>query len=398
MIAIDKNKPSPEFIAQMRKQFVVEREVDRALTAKLEKRAGPAYTKLPLEALVKGVTSLIASQLKTPFEITDAKWLAGGASKLQMGFKLNWDRPGVGPETTRMVLRTDLAESLHATSRLREYQMVNALKGHMPVPPAFWVDATGEHLPYPGLVYGFVSGVTKPSTAKSGVSGLGTWMPEEVRRQLSPQFVRHLATLHTFDFRKAELSAFDIPKLGDENAHWAVNWWDRVWAEDAEEEVPLVALASSWLHKHAPSVDTLSVVHGDFRTGNYLFDETSGQITTWLDWELCRIGDRHQDLAWSTSQAFSTMAEDGKTVLISGLMPEHEFLAAYEKASGLKVDLKALHWYQVFNAYSMVAMTLGTSYRVARNGKSHQDILLAWLLGVGYMLLDEIRDLIEMGA
>jgi hypothetical protein len=42
----------------------------------------------------------------------------------------------------------------------------------------------------------------------------------------------------------------------------------------------------------------------------------------------------------------------------------------------------------------MVAMTLGTSYRVARNGKSHQDILLAWLLGVGYMLLDEIRDLI----
>lgn len=398
MTLIDKNKPSPDFIAQMRKQFVVEREVDRALTAKLEKRSGPAYTKLPLETLVKGVTSLIGSQLTTPFEITDAKWLAGGASKLQMGFDLNWDRPGVGRETTRMVLRTDLAESLHATSRLREYQMVNALKGHMPTPPAFWVDATGEHLPYPGLVYGFVSGVTKPSTAKSGVSGLGTWMPEDVRTQLSPQFVRDLAKLHTFDFAKAELSAFDVPKLGTENAHWAVNWWDRVWAEDAEEEVPLVALASSWLHKHAPSVERLSVVHGDFRTGNYLFDEASGQITTWLDWELCRIGDRHQDLAWSTSHAFSTLAEDGKTVLISGLMPSSEFIESYERASGLKVDAKSLHWHQVFNAYSMVAMTLGTSYRVARNGKSHQDILLAWLLGVGYMLLDEIRTLIEKGA
>jgi aminoglycoside phosphotransferase (APT) family kinase protein len=395
---IDKNKPSPDFIAQMRRQFVVEREVDRALTTKLEKRAGPAYTKLPLDTLVKGVTALIGAHLKASFEITDAKWLAGGASKLQMGFTLHWDRPGIGREATRMVLRTDLAESLHATSRLREYEMVNALKGQLPVPTAFWVDVTGEHLPYPGIVYGFVSGVTKPSTAKSGVSGLGTWMPEDVRKQLSPQFVRDLAKLHTFDFTRAELSAFDVPQPGTENAHWAVNWWDRVWAEDAEEEVPLVALASSWLHKHAPAVEKLSVVHGDFRTGNYLFDEGSGQITTWLDWELCRIGDRHQDLAWSTSHAFSTMAEDGKTVLISGLMPEREFIEAYERASGLKVDRKSLHWHQVFNAYSMVAMTLGTSYRVARNGKSHQDILLAWLLGVGYMLLDEIRTLIEKGA
>lgn len=395
---IDKNKPSAGFIAQMRKRFVVEREVDRALTAKLEKRSGPAYTKLPLDALVNGVTSLIASQLKTPFEIADAKWLAGGASKLQMGFTLNWDSPGVGRESTRMVLRTDLAESLHATSRLREYQVVNALKGHLPVPPAFWVDATGEHLPYPGLVYGFVSGVTKPSTARSGVSGLGTWMPEAVRNQLSPQFVRDLAKLHTFDFSRAELPAFDIPKPGDENAHWAVNWWDRVWAEDAEEEVPLVALASAWLHKHAPKVEKLSMVHGDFRTGNYLFDEASGEITAWLDWELCRVGDRHQDLAWSTSRAFSTMAEDGRTVLISGLMPENAFIERYEQASGLRVDRKSLHWHQVFNAYSMVAMTLGTSYRVARNGKSHQDILLQWLLGVGYMLLDEIRTLIEKGA
>ena len=76
-------------------------------------------------------------------------------------------------------------------------------------------------------------------------------------------------------------------------------------------------------------------------------------------------------------------------------MPEDEFIAAYEKASGLKVDRRSLHYYQVFNAYSMIVMTLATSYRVARNGKSHQDILLAWLLGVGYMLLDEMRDLIE---
>jgi aminoglycoside phosphotransferase (APT) family kinase protein len=394
MQTVNKDRPSPEWIAATRKRFEVEREVDRALTDKMERRAGPPYTKLPLEKLVQGVTALIGSQLKEPFEISDAKWLAGGASKLQVAFTLNWNRPGAGRETTRMVLRNDLAEALHATSRLREYQIVSALQGVMPVPPVFWVDATGKYLPYPGIVYGFVGGVTKPSNAKSGVTGLGTYMPEDVRNKLAPQFVEHLARLHTFDFRKADLSAFDVPKPGKQNAEWAVNWWDRVWAEDAEEEVPLVALASSWLHKHAPAVEHLSVVHGDFRTGNYLFNEADCKISTWLDWELARIGDRHQDLAWSTSRAFGTFAEDGKTFLVSGLMPENQFIEAYEKASGLKVDRKSLHYYQVFNAYSMVAMTLGTSYRVARNGKSHQDILLAWLLGVGYMLLDEIRDLI----
>ncbi len=395
---IDKDKPSPQWIAATRKQFQVEREIDRALTCKMEKRSSPPYTKLPLAALVKGVTALIGSQLKTPFEISDAKWLAGGASKLQMAFKLHWDRPGVGRDITRMVLRNDLAEALHATSRLREFQVVRALDGVIPTPPVFWVDNVGEHLPYPGIVYGFVSGITKPSDAKSGVTGLGTYMPEEVRKKLAPQFVAHMAQLHTFDFRSADLSAFDVPKPGTQNAEWAVNWWDRVWAEDSDEQVPLVALASSWLHKNAPAVEHLSIVHGDFRTGNYLFDEADCRITTWLDWELARIGDRHQDLAWSTSHAFSVPAEDGKTLLVSGLMPESEFLEAYEKTSGLKVDRKALHWYQVFNAYSMIAMTLATSYRVAHNGKSHQDILLAWLLGVGYMLLDEMLGLIEKGA
>lgn len=398
MQLVNKDQPSPEWIAATRRRFQVEREVDRALTYKLEKRAGPPYSKLPLETLIAGVTRLIAANLKEPFEITDAKWLAGGASKLQMAFNLTWNRPGVGNETTRMVLRSDLAEALHATSRLREFQIVSALRGAIPVPPVFWVDNLGEHLPYPGIVYGFMSGVTKPSNARSGITGLGTYMPEDVRKKLAPQFIKHLARLHTFDFRKAQLSAYDIPQPGKQNAEWAVNWWDRVWEEDADEEVPLVALASSWLHKHAPAVEHLSIVHGDFRTGNYLFNEQDHRITAWLDWELARVGDRHQDLAWSTSRAFGTYADDGKTFLVSGLMPENEFIEAYSQASGLTVDRKALNYYQVFNAYSMVAMTLGTSYRVARNGKSHQDILLAWLLGVGYMLLDEMRDLIEKGA
>ena len=110
MHAQNKDRPSPEWIAATRHRYTVEREIDRALTYKLERRGTPPYSKLPLETLVKGAQSLIEANLKQPFEITDAKWLSGGASKLQMAFNLTWNRPGVGNETTRMVLRNDVAE------------------------------------------------------------------------------------------------------------------------------------------------------------------------------------------------------------------------------------------------------------------------------------------------
>jgi aminoglycoside phosphotransferase (APT) family kinase protein len=379
----------------MRAKYEVEREVDRALTRKLEKRSGPPHEPVSIEAMVAGLRSMISAQHDGDFEISNARWLGGGASKLQMGFTIDWSPDSAGRRTEKMILRTDLAESLHATSRLREYQIVQALQGTIPTPSTYWVDNEGHHLPYPGLVYSFERGVAKPADAQAGVSGLGTKLPNDLRKQLAPQFIEHLAKLHTFDFSNAELPAFDVPKLGTQNSEWAVNWWDRVFEEDAEEEVPLVALASAWLHKNTPDTQHLSIVHGDYRVGNFLYDESTNEITTWLDWELARIGDRHQDLAWSSSHAFAAYADDGMTLLVSGLLPEDEFFEAYEKASGLGVDLRTLHYYKVFNAYAMVAMTLGTAYRVARNGKSHQDILQAWLLGVGYLLLDNIRELIE---
>jgi aminoglycoside phosphotransferase (APT) family kinase protein len=92
------------------------------------------------------------------------------------------------------------------------------------------------------------------------------------------------------------------------------------------------------------------------------------------------------------------MAEDGKTFLTCGLMPEAEFLASYERASGLKVDRKSVHWYKVYNAYMMATLSLATGYRVADGGKTHQDVLVAWLIGIGPMLLDEMRSLIEEGC
>ena len=399
MLAIDKNRPSSDWIAALRGQFPTEAEIDRILTRRMQRRAGPGYAPLPLETLVSGVESLIRSEIGEAFSISDARWLAGGASKLQMAFTLSWKRPGVGQERTAMVLRMEPSESIVETSRLREFQLIKAFNGVVPVPPVFWCDANGKHLPYPALIYGFAPGVTKPSAAHSGVTGLGTHLPPEMRQRLAPQFVEHLARIHTFDFRRADLSAFEVPAVGSTQcAEWGVNWWERVWEEDSDEDVPLVRLCAGWLRRNMPKLDRPAVVHADYRLGNFLFTEDDCRISAWLDWELGRIGDRHQDIAWTTSRAFGHLAEDGKTFLTCGLLPERQFLEAYEAASGLSVNPKTVHWYKVYNAYMMATLLLATGYRIAHGGKTHQDVLVTWLMGIGYMLMEEMRVLIEEGA
>ncbi len=395
---IDKDRPSAEWIAALRQRFVTEKEIDHVLTRKLERRGGPGYSPIPLDTLVAGLKALLLAEIGDTFEIRDARWLSGGASKLQMAFALEWNRPDVGFEKTAMVLRMEPSESIVETSRLREYQLIRAFEGVVPVPPVFWCDSDGKYLPYPALIYGFAPGVTKPSDCSSGVSGLGTRLPLDVRERLAPQFIQHLAVIHRHDFRNAGLSAFDVPATGTTQcAEWSVNWWDRVWEEDSDEDIPMIRATSAWLHRNLPVLDQPSIVHSDYRTGNFLFTEHDLQISAWLDWELGRIGDRHQDLAWTTSRAFGSYADDGKTFLVCGLIPEAEFLDAYQKASGLSVDKKTIHWYKVYNNYSIAILTLATGYRAARNGKTHQDVLVTWLIGIGYMILDEIRELIEKG-
>ncbi|HEU0198891.1 MAG TPA: phosphotransferase family protein [Burkholderiaceae bacterium] len=396
MVNVNKDRPSPEWLASLRKRYPTECEIDRILTRRIERRAGPGYTPLPLQTLIEGTRALIRSQHSGPFEIIDARWLSGGASKLQMAFTLEWERPGVGHERTRMVLRMEPAESIVETSRLREFQLIRAVQSVVPVPMVFWCDAHGEFLPYPALVYGFAEGVTKPSNGSSGVSGLATRMPAAVRRALAPQFIDCLARIHNFDYRGADLSAFDVPEPGTQCALWGVNWWERIWEEDHDEDSPLMRLTAAWLRRNLPPLERPTLVHSDYRVGNFLFTENDCRISAWLDWELGRIGDPHQDLAWTTSPAFG-VHDEKEGLLVCGLMPEAEFFDAYERASGRRVNRKVLHWYKVYNAFSIVALTLATGYRIARNGKTHQDVLVSWLIGISAMLMDDMRKLIERG-
>jgi aminoglycoside phosphotransferase (APT) family kinase protein len=389
--------PDEAFIARVRSSYAVEREMDRVLTRKLRGRAGPGYTAVALETLVDGVASLIRAEIGDRFEISNARWLAGGASKLQMAFDLSWDGPdAAGPSRIDpMVLRMEPPEAIVETSRLREFEILGLVGGTVPVPPCHWVDAEGDHLPYPALVYGFAKGVTKPAARPSQqVTGIGTNFGPDLRAALAGEFVANLAAIHTIDPTTfATLKNFDPATVGSNaSVLRQIAWWRRVWDEDRPEDVPLVDVAACWLTDNAPPLDHVSVVHGDYRAGNFLFDEESRKITAWLDWELAVLGDRHQDLTWTTGAHFGHYAEDGTTFLASGLLPIDEFYARYEAASRLGVDPVRLRYYRIFNDFVSCVHMLATAARVARGSKTHQDIIVAWLSMIGNVISGKLRD------
>ncbi len=391
-----RDAPTPEFMARLRGRYFVEPEIDRMLTRKMERRPGAPYLMVTLEALSQCLRAMLSTLLKEDFRMANARWLAGGASKLQMRFTLFWIHDGVATESD-LVVRMEPTESLNASSRLREFQLLNALSNEFPVPKVYWVDADGTWLPEPALVYAYVAGVAKPTrTGGAGVTGLGSQYGPRLRHLLVPQFVSWLAKIHTFDHRRADLSSFVRPPLGTTDAaRMQIENTQRVWEEDRGAELPMMEVAANWLARHMPKLDHASIVHGDYRGGNFLFDEDSGVFTAILDWERALIGDRHRDLAWCTTNVLGHLAEDGKTFLMCGLMPEAEFFDRYEQASGLLVDQTRIRFYQVLNRYQQLQIVLGTAYRVVHLGKSHQNIVIARLQKAAWLLAEDLRRALE---
>jgi aminoglycoside phosphotransferase (APT) family kinase protein len=390
--------PPRSFIEQMQRKYPTERETDELLVRKLERRASQTadYHVPRLSEMEVWIRSFFGAHLDMPFTISHPRWLAGGASKLQVLFEIEWE-PSGRARRDRMVVRMDPAESHNATSRLREAELLRAFSGIIPVPEVFFVDQEAKWFPEPALIYAFADGVTKPKTTSSGaVSGLGIHFGAELRAKLGPQFVEHLAKIHAFPVAQGRFTTMEPPTLGTTHAaELQLNRARRVWEEDRAEDFPLMDVAVNWLQRNLPVMDRVSVIHGDYRSGNFLFDEASGRITTWLDWERGHLGDRHRDLAWITQAMFGDPREDGRGFYICGLLGEDEFYQQYQAMSGLVIDPARLKWYSLLNCYQALVSTLGSCYRVVRLGKNHQDALMVVLKAEAAMASARLQDMLR---
>jgi aminoglycoside phosphotransferase (APT) family kinase protein len=69
------------------------------------------------------------------------------------------------------------------------------------------------------------------------------------------------------------------------------------------EDFPAITYMVRWLKKHQPVAARVSVIHGDFRLGNFMWDDNG--IVAMLDWEQCHVGDPLEEIAfmyWPLSQ------------------------------------------------------------------------------------------------
>lgn len=304
--------------------------------------------------------------------------MGGGASKEQFCFDLEGD----DGSSELMVLRMDPLEGIVETSRAREAEVLDAMQGIVPAPRIAWVDPAGAYMGQPAMIAHFVGGVTKPTSGSGGPSGLGIRFDTEVGEALTPQYVGNLAAVHRLDFARHHLPSFDVPKPGTEAALWQVNFWSRVLADDGIDASPILNYAQYWLRQNLPVCEKPVLLHGDYRLGNFMYDEGSLQMTAILDWELSHIGDYHEDVSYSLEPLFCSKDTEGN-YLVSSMMSVDRFLHLYTEMSGNLIDPATLHWYRVLNSYKLAAMNLTSGIRAARDGTNHQCAFLAFLSASG---------------
>ena len=155
-----------------------------------------------------------------------------------------------------------------------------------------------------------------------------------------------------------------------------------------ERDHPMLAYAMRWVQDHLPERWDRALVHADFRTGNLIVGQDGLRCV--LDWEIARIGDPMQDLGVLCMRTwrFAGAGEAG------GFGSREALYAAYESASGTRIDPERVRFWEVFS-------NLKWAISCVRRGSSRRDDgkLASLELGaVGRRLAEPLWDLLELTA
>ena len=137
----------------------------------------------------------------------------------------------------------------------------------------------------------------------------------------------------------AAIHRTDPVGIGLQATEQLTEWRDRL--DEMGDTTATFEWAFRWLAANRPSPTPPRLVHGDFRMGNLIVDESG--LAAVLDWELVHIGEVYEDLAWFCIRAWRFGAPE--TLGAGGLGSVESFLSAYEEASGADLDRDAFRWH-----------------------------------------------------
>ncbi len=379
-------------IDKLRKLYPCEKELEDLLDRRLMRRdcseTGWTGVKDPMGSL----ENFFRQYINGPFKIEHMKRLSGGGANESYSFTLTDGH--LWQAGRRLVLRVKQPGGICPVHAAREFQMLSVASKFLPAPEPLYLADDLKYFGAPAFIMSCNPGTSVPVTNTTKATGLGVAYPKELREKLAPKFVEYCAKLHAYDWSKDDLSLFDKPKPGTSEANvQRVNFWSRTWHQDKVEAHPTMMLMEEWLKANLPTVDKVSLLHGDYRNGNFLFNEEEGKINCVIDWELCSLGDRHSDLAYTMLPGWGSLDENG-TWLVAGLMPRETFISEYERISGLKIDPVRLKYFSVLAYYWGGLALMGSGPMNAMCNITQNDVMYNFISGLGGRFFSDANKII----
>jgi len=248
-----------------------------------------------------------------------------------------------------------LLPSAHAVDR--EYRLLTALHPlDFPVPRPFALCDDPE-------VIGAIFYVMEFARGRAYTNGALPEFDPVTRRSMYEQLVDTLADLHMIDPDLVDLGDFGKPGNYFERQ---VQRWTRQYRDSETDYIPEMERLIAFLPETLPEQSRTSIVHGDYRIDNVLYDG-DGTLTAVLDWELATLGDPLADFSYLAMQwmmpADGTAGLAGLELPALGIPTLEEIATRYSERSGVPVAAK-LDWYFAYNLFRLTGIVQGIKKRV----------------------------------
>lgn len=321
---------------------------------------------MPENTIEVGLARYVEATLPDASEVVvdEVERIHGGASRETYRLRLRYAEAGRDLER-RLILRRDPSGSLIDTDRGTEFAAYRAVHGtKIPVPEALWLEEGDAWLGAPFFVMeelrGFEADFSQltisPWAEKAEVIGRSKWT-----------ILGELACLVPAEIGIDEAMA--VPAV-DECWQIELAKWEKELDAAERTPQPITRAAIRWLRRNPPPPPAqIGVVHGDYRSGNFLFNEEGVQAI--LDWEMAHLGDPLEDLGWS----FSPLWRVAKDERVGGLLSRDEAISVWEAAAGRKADAVALHWWELMGCVKGQAIWVSAGREYVEG--SNRDAVLA---------------------
>lgn len=248
-----------------------------------------------------------------------------------------------------------LLASAHAVDR--EHRVIAALAGTgVPVPRAFALCEDDAVIGQAFYVMGFVDGrvfrgVDLPAS------------PPGERARVYDSMVRALARLHEVDHRAVGLEGF-----GREGGWCArqVRRWSEQYRASQTDDLPEMDGLMEWLPANLPGDDVTTLVHGDYRLENLIFDAAEPEVLAIVDWELATLGNPWADLAYNCLPWYGTDPGGGDLVgndpAATGIPSERSYVDAYCRLRGVDA-VPDWPFYVILSLFRLAAIVQGVYHR-----------------------------------